>query len=138
MSTFEQKFEETQKKYAECDLMYEAIKNKKYKDLVEYKKDIFTYLNFKYDDLEDLISNDKEIWGKNEEDILYEIKQDFSGEFDFNSEQIKQNVEFLEKYNLLDEEGDLPNSPIETIIRGNVFLFAKNLIEEWFWLKIKK
>ena len=113
MSTFEQKFEETQKKYAECDLMYEAIKNKKYKDFVEYKKDIFTYLNFKYDDLEDLISNDKEIWGKNEEDILYEIKQDFSGEFDFNSEQIKQNVEFLEKYNLLDEEGELPNSPIE-------------------------
>ena len=138
MSNFEQEFDETLKKYAECDLMYEAIKNKKYKDFVEYKKDIFTYLNFRYDDLEDLISNDYEIWGKNEEDILYEIKQDFSDEFDFNIEQIKQNVEFLEKYNLLDEEGEPPNLPIETIIRGNVFLFAKNLIEEWFWLKIKK
>jgi len=130
--------EEQQKKDAEYDLMYEAIKNKKYKDFVEYKKDIFTYLNCKYDDLEDLIHNDKDIWGKNEEDILNEIKEDFSGEFDFNSEQMKQNVEFLEKYNLLDEEGELPNSPTETIIGGNVFLFALNLIEEWFWLRIKK
>jgi len=130
--------EEQQKKDAEYDLMYEAIKNKKYKDFVEYKKDIFTYLNFKYDDLEDLILKGKDIWGKNEEDILNEIIEDFFGEFDFNSEQIKQNVEFLEKYNLLDEEGVLPNSPTETIISGNVGLFADNLIEEWFWLKIKK
>ena len=124
--------EEQQKKDAEYDLMYEAIKNKKYKDFVEYKKDIFTYLNYKYDNLEDLYYKDKEIWGKNKEDILNEIKEDFSGEFDFNSEQIKQNVEFLEKYNLLDEEGVLPNSPTETIISGNVGLFADNLIEEWF------
>ena len=130
--------EEQQKKDAEYDLMYEAIKNKKYKDFVEYKKDIFTYLNFKYDDLEDLILKGKDIWGKNEEDILNEIIEDFFGEFDFNSEQIKQNVEFLERYNLLDEEGVLPNSPTETIISGNVGLFADNLIEEWFWLKIKK
>ena len=130
--------EEQQKKDAEYDLMYEAIKNKKYKDFVEYKKDIFTYLNYKYDNLEDLYYKDKEIWGKNKEDILNEIKEDFSGEFDFNSEQMKQNDEFLEKYNLLDEEGVLPNSPTETIISGNVGLFADNLIEEWFWLKIKK
>ena len=130
--------EELNKKYAEYDLMYEAITNKKYKDFVEYKKDIFTFLNCKYDDLEKLVHKDKDIWGKKEEDILYEIKEDFSGEFDFNSEQMKQNVEFLEKYNLLDEEGELPNSPTETIIRGNVYLFALNVIEEWFWLKIKK
>tara|TARA_B100001057_G_C22582743_1_gene845783 strand:+ start:69 stop:473 length:405 start_codon:yes stop_codon:yes gene_type:complete len=130
--------EEQQKKDAEYDLMYEAIKNKKYKDFVEYKKDIFTYLNYKYDNLEDLYYKDKEIWGKNKEDILNEIKEDFSGEFDFNSEQMKQNDEFLEKYNLLDEEGELPNSPIERIIGGNVSLFALKVIEEWFWLKIPK